>query len=104
MATMSKNFEIILRDIRKRRELMKGSLHEEMLDLELADIKEVICKPIKEVLNDEEWRNGERMAVFTCKIICARLRIIRITIEKLELWKRLKLLRLRKSLNIPVLV
>lgn len=52
---MSKNFEVILQDIRNRRKLMEGSLHTKMLDLELSDIKEVICKPIKEVLNDEEW-------------------------------------------------
>ena len=60
MDMMSKNFEIILRDIRNRRELMKGSLHEEMLGLELADIKEVVCKPIKEVLNDEEYQRLEQ--------------------------------------------
>lgn len=60
---MSKNFELILQDIRNRKELMKGSLHTEMLNLELADIKEVTCKPIREVLSDEEWRLLEQRTI-----------------------------------------
>ena len=42
---------------------MKGSLHTEMLNLELADIKEVTCKPIREVLSDEEWRLLEQRTI-----------------------------------------
>lgn len=60
---MSKNFEIILEDVRSRRKLMKGSFQMEMLDLELADIKEISCKPIREVLSDEEWRLLEQRTI-----------------------------------------
>lgn len=60
---MNKNFEHILQDIRNRKELTKGSLHEEMLDLELADIKEVLCKPIREVLSDEEYQRLDQRTI-----------------------------------------